>query len=189
MDKLKIFCKGVDAKMISSKLVPITSGSKNYYKARFVFTHEWDKFTKTAVFFNNKTSGVRYPVALTQVTPSYSKFPNYEIWECVIPYDVINGFGTLYTGVIGTIGTGDTQVILNSTAVFREIDFGITDLTAIQSPAPDIYQTLLQEIAEIQRNSQANWTETNTASMQYILNKDDVEEAVSWEVLPSSGQT
>lgn len=180
---MKVFCKGAKATIISDKMHPVTGGSENYYKMTFVFTHEWDKFTKTAMFFNNKKSGARFTQALTQVTPAYSVFPNYEIWECKIPNDVLISNGTLYAGVIGVSGTGATAITLNSTAVFRDIDFGISDISVIQNPSSDVYAQLLEELAKIQRESQADWNQEDTASIQYILNKDDVNESTTWDVV------
>lgn len=170
---MRIFCRGSKAKIIS-KNYPITSGSQSYFKIKFVFSHEWDKFTKVAMFFNNTGTGARYTQALTQVSLAYSIFPNYEVWECLIPKDVIAARGSLYVGVIGAYGSGDNAVMLNSTAVYCNIDFGIADLSVIQDPANDIYEQLLEEIAEIQRTSQVNWNEIDSSSMAYILNKPDI---------------
>lgn len=114
--------------------------SREYLKAKFIFTPDWDGCVKTAIFSGTEKA---YEVLLTGD-------------ECTVPHEVLGGrFGVSVFGI-----NGDMR-ITTDTAYITVHKSGFAEGETPSDPTPTVYEQLLNEIEE---NKQA--AEADTAKLQ-----------------------
>lgn len=108
---------------------PITSGSVNVYRAKFIFSQGWNGMTREAVFIG---SGQEKRVLLD------------ESGECDIPWETVTQHGGhLYAGVYGTT---DDSTLPTIKADLGEILEGVTDGgEESRPPTPDPWKQELDQ--------------------------------------------
>ena len=110
----------------------ISSGDVNYDTCSFTFDDTWDGFTKTAVFYQEKTN-VQYAV-----------LDGKDI--CVIPAAAMAKEGKMYIGVFGIKGTA----ILTSTLDTLDIERGaISGDNVSTEPADDVFLSIIAQYQRI----------------------------------------
>lgn len=113
----------------------VASGDQKSVKLRVRFSHEWDDYTRSAVFFTGVDETV-YEVMLTDN-------------QCDVPHEVLAKMGSLYFGFRGVDPTD--QRIKTSEVAKYSIRRGAPPGTATtQEPTPDVYQQILARLNEIE---------------------------------------
>lgn len=122
-----------DQNLIITNLPKLASGGYNETVVEFTFGPLWDGFTKTAVFYTDK-SRVYYIFI--------------EDDKAVVPHEVLANEGILHFGVFGysTDQARTTEVVR-----LAVVEGAITDTTAIHlDPTPDVYQQMVLIAARIE---------------------------------------
>lgn len=115
-----------DEVLIPLKTPTVSSGDVNCTCLQITFDDEWQEYTKTAVFFNEKTG------------ESYEKI--LENGSCTVPHEVMTNANTFLFGVRGV--NDALNKIKTSTIVKYKLERG-AELKKISEPSPDVYQQLL----------------------------------------------
>jgi len=132
MSIIKASC--VDQTLRLTNTPVIASGGVNEDFVEFSFCPLWDGYVKTAVFYNNR--GVFYAHLDRDDT-------------CVVPCQALELPGNLFIAVFGyKDGVTRTSEVLQYQIVEGAI-------TAVEDPDPDVYEQILEEIAEFR----AEWEE------------------------------
>ena len=111
----------------------IAAGGVLEDKVVFDFCSKWNGFVKTAVFWLDK--GEPYEVVLDKDD------------SCVIPFEVLTNAGNLFFGVYGVNADG---VKRTSEVIKYKIEKGAGEGIEHADPTPDMYEQLLERIAEIE---------------------------------------
>ena len=113
----------------------VVADSREYLRARFVFSGDWDGCTKTAIFAGKDGT---YEVLLTND-------------ECTVPHEVLTGrFGVSVYGVDGT------RRITTDTVYIAVQKSGFTEGETPSDPTPTVYEQLLNEIEENKQSAEAD---------------------------------
>lgn len=132
MSIIKASC--VDQTLRLTNTPVIASGGVNEDFVEFSFCPLWDGYVKTAVFYNNR--GVFY----AHLDRDDS---------CVVPFQALENPGNLFIAVFGyKDGVTRTSEVLQYQIVEGAI-------TAVSEPDPDVYEQIMEEIADIR----AEWEE------------------------------
>ena len=127
----------------------ISSGDVNYDTCAFTFDEEWNGFTKTAVFYQEKTN-VQYAVLNTNDI-------------CVIPAAAMAKAGKMHIGVFGIKNTA----ILTSTLETIDIERGAISGDGVSTePTDDVFLAI---IAQYQRILEMMAQYESTASQFNVL--------------------
>ncbi len=127
----------------------ISSGDVNYDTCAFTFDEEWNGFTKTAVFYQEKTN-VQYAVLNTNDI-------------CVIPAAAMDKAGKMHIGVFGIKNTA----ILTSTLETIDIERGAISGDGVSTePTDDVFLAI---IAQYQRILEMMAQYESTASQFNVL--------------------
>jgi hypothetical protein len=109
----------------------VASGDVESTRLHVDFDSHWEPYgNRTAVFFTSYSNAV-YEVMLAS-------------GECVIPYEVLTKAGTLY---IGVRGTNTDAAVKTSTLVKYKIEEGAPAGGTSKPPTPDVYQQILDIMA------------------------------------------
>lgn len=109
----------------------IASGDSNFDSCAFTFDETWDGFTKTAVFYQDKTN-VQYAVLSNDDT-------------CMIPAAAMAKAGRMY---IGVFGIKDTAVVTSTLATIDIKEGAISGGNISTEPTDDVFLAI---IAQYQR--------------------------------------
>ena len=113
----------------------VVADSREYLRARFVFSGDWDGCTKTAIFAGKDGT---YEVLLTND-------------ECTVPHEVLTGrFGVSVFGI-----NGNTR-ITTDTAYIAVHQSGFAEGETPSDPTPTVYEQLLNEIEENKQSAEAD---------------------------------
>ena len=113
----------------------VVADSREYLRARFVFTSDWDGCTKTAIFAGKDGT---YEALLMND-------------ECTVPHEVLTGrFGVSVYGVDGT------RRITTDTVYVAVQKSGFTEGETPSDPTPTVYEQLLNEIEENKQSAEAD---------------------------------
>lgn len=124
--------KNTDIKLV--KRVDLIAGVRNYIYATFIFMEPWDKIkNKQAVFMRNNIS---YVMPLLK---------NGDVFECVIPYEVMEEEGYFSLGVFG----GDR---LESNIILLEVIGGccLSSIAENNAPTPDWFCSIETQIMKME---------------------------------------
>lgn len=102
-----------------------TSNSQNYDRCMFMFSPEWEGYTKTAVFWQDKE--IRYEMALDDVD------------SCSVPNEVQRSSGFIFIGVIGRSG----NVIMASKILVVPINDGTEGGNANTTITQSLYDQMI----------------------------------------------
>ena len=127
---IRISCTDQTLKTIEAPVV--SSGGVKENKVVFSFCPLWDGFTKTAVFQLNDDAPYQAVVASDN--------------SCIIPAEALINSGKLHIGVYGVNADG----IKRTTALLvYDIAQGAAEGIVPPEPTPDVYEQILEEIANI----------------------------------------
>lgn len=145
----------------------IASGDSNFDSCKFVFDEVWDGFTKTGVFYQDKTN-VQYAVLGNDDT-------------CMIPEAAMAKAGRMY---IGVFGIKDTAVVTSTLCTVDIREGAISGGNVSTQPTDDVFLAIIaqyQRIADLmgkyeETAEQFNVTMAEQNSLLETLNAFDVEE-------------
>lgn len=145
----------------------ISSGDSNFDSCKFLFDETWDNFTKTGVFYQDK-SNVQYAVLESDDT-------------CMIPAAAMVRAGRMY---IGVFGIKDTMVVTSTLCTVDIKEGAISGENISTEPTDDVFLAIIaqyQRIADLmgQYEKTAAKFSANMAEQNKILetlNAFDVEE-------------
>lgn len=145
----------------------IASGDSNFDSCKFVFDKVWDGFTKTGVFYQDKTN-VQYAVLGNDDT-------------CMIPEAAMSKAGRMY---IGVFGIKDTAVVTSTLCTVDIREGAISGGNISTQPTDDVFLAIIaqyQRIAALmgkyeETAEQFNATMAEQNSLLETLNAFDVEE-------------
>lgn len=161
MDNLILKFKVKHQNISRLDLLKLVSGSRNYVKAQFSFTDDWNGTTKTARFTCNETT---YDMLLDDED------------SCLIPWEVINESGFFEVSVFG----GD--LITVDTSRVYVIESGYTEGGYPVPPTPSIYEQVIAKLEEVEAkvSPEAVKAEVDSylATIDFVT-EDDVENIVS----------
>lgn len=122
-------------RMDTSNTRHVVTDSREYLKAKFIFTPDWDGCVKTAIFSGTEKA---YEVLLTGD-------------ECTVPHEVLGGrFGVSVFGI-----NGDMR-ITTDTAYITVHKSGFAEGETPSDPTPTVYEQLLNEIEENKQSAEAD---------------------------------
>lgn len=110
----------------------IASGDSNFDSCTFTFDESWDGFTKTAVFYQDK-SNVQYTVLESDDT-------------CMIPTAAMARAGRMY---IGVFGIKDTAVVTSTLATVDIMEGAISGDTVSTEPTDDVFLAIIAQYQRI----------------------------------------
>lgn len=110
----------------------IASGDSNFDSCTFIFDELWEGFTKTAVFYQNK-SNVQYTVLESDDT-------------CMIPTAAMARAGRMY---IGVFGIKDTAVVTSTLATIDIMEGAISGDTVSTEPTDDVFLAIIAQYQRI----------------------------------------
>lgn len=110
----------------------IASGDSNFDSCTFTFDELWDGFTKTAVFYQDK-SNVQYTVLESDDT-------------CMIPTAAMARAGRMY---IGVFGIKDTAVVTSTLATVDIMEGAISGDTVSTEPTDDVFLAIIAQYQRI----------------------------------------
>lgn len=122
----------------------IASGDSNFDSCAFTFDSSWDGFTKTGVFYQDKTN-VQYAVLSSDDT-------------CIIPASAMAKPGRMY---IGVFGIKDTAVVTSTLGTIDIKEGAISGSNVSIEPTDDVFLAI---IAQYQRIVEMMAQYENTAS-------------------------
>lgn len=132
----------------------LASGSKNYLKAVFIFSQDWDGMCKTAVFVRN---GVKKYKLLVED-------------QCVIPWEVLQqgGFVLSVVGMRdGTVVTTDeVKADMQTTSIPVLVSNGYVAGRTVEPPTEDVYEQIIDML--INASEKANETLSECIDKMYI---------------------
>ena len=128
---IKVRC--IDQALIPTVAPTIAAGGVLEDKVIFEFCPLWDGFIKTAVFWLDK--GEPYEAALDAEN------------SCVIPFEALTNAGHMFFGVYGINADG---VKRTSEVIKYKIVQGAIEGVEHGEPTPDIYEQLLERLAQIE---------------------------------------
>lgn len=131
----------------------IASGGINENDIQFSFCSKWDGYAKICVFY--RQTGNYY----------YSLIDSND--KCSIPAECCTSAGKIYFGVVGT----KDNVTRTSEVLAYQIVEGA--VTTIDDPTPDIYQQILNELAEIRKALEIGQMDINGLTAETALADDD----------------
>ena len=132
MAQTVINVKCIDQTLILMEAPTIAAGGVDEDKIIFSFCPLWESFVKTAVFWQDKGSPYE---AIVDDNDS-----------CIIPSEVLEKHGNLFFGVYGINPDGIKRT---SEVVKYKIVKGAITGAAHVDPTPDVYEQLLEKIAEV----------------------------------------
>lgn len=107
----------------------IVSDSINYHKAHFTLDSKWNGYVKTATFTNNRTN-----VSVMK--------PLDENNDCIIPFEVLEDYGTLDVCLKGNLDTTTFYTYMSNPIVILES--GKTNSSTPLPPSQSVYDELIQ---------------------------------------------
>jgi len=110
----------------------ISSGDYNFDSCKFIFDGSWDGFTKTAVFYQDKTN-VQYAVLGNDDT-------------CIIPAAAMARAGRMY---IGVFGVKETSVVTSTMGNIDIPEGAISGENVSTEPADDIFLAIIAQYQRI----------------------------------------
>lgn len=110
----------------------IASGDSNFDSCKFTFDEMWDGFTKTAVFYQEKTN-VQYAVLSNDDT-------------CIIPAAAMAKAGRMY---IGVFGIKDTAVVTSTLEVVDIKEGAISGGNVSTEPTDDVFLAIIAQYQRI----------------------------------------
>lgn len=110
----------------------IASGDSNFDSCTFIFDELWDGFTKTAVFYQDK-SNAQYTVLESDDT-------------CMIPTAAMARAGRMY---IGVFGIKDTAVVTSTLATVDIMEGAISGDTVSTEPTDDVFLAIIAQYQRI----------------------------------------
>lgn len=110
----------------------IASGDSNFDSCTFTFDELWNGFTKTAVFYQDK-SNVQYTVLESDNT-------------CMIPTAAMARAGRMY---IGVFGIKDTAVLSSTLATIDIMEGAISGDTVSTEPTDDVFLAIIAQYQRI----------------------------------------
>ena len=110
----------------------IASGDSNFDSCTFIFDELWDGFTKTAVFYQDK-SNVQYTVLESDDT-------------CMIPTAAMARAGRMY---IGVFGIKDSAVVTSTLASIDIMEGAISGDTVSTEPTDDVFLAIIAQYQRI----------------------------------------
>lgn len=145
----------------------IASGDSNFDSCEFVFDETWDGFTKTGVFYQDKTN-VQYAVLGSDDT-------------CMIPTAAMARAGRMY---IGVFGIKDTAVVTSTLCIVDIREGAISGGNVSTEPTDDVFLAIIaqyQRIADLMSRYENTAAQFNASmeeqnSILETLNAFDVEE-------------
>lgn len=134
-------------RMDTSNVRHVVADSREYLKAKFIFTPDWEGCVKTAIFSGTEKA---YEVLLTGD-------------ECTVPHEVLGGrFGVSVFGI-----NGDMR-ITTDTAYITVHKSGFAEGETPSDPTPTVYEQLLGTIED---NKQA--AEADTEAVKALLTEHE----------------
>lgn len=110
----------------------IASGDSNFDSCKFIFDDTWEGFTKTGVFYQNK-SNVQYAVLGNDDT-------------CMIPAAAMAKAGRMY---IGVFGIKDTAVVTSTLATIDIKEGAISGGNVSTEPTDDVFLAIIAQYQRI----------------------------------------
>lgn len=118
----------------AANLGSLVAGNINSIFARFIFSPEWDRLARVAVFTNGGTS-----IAVSLTSDS-----------CAIPWEVLAEKGELYVSLRGIGDSGNVVICTENEFLGRVADsFANRNLTDGESATPTVIDSLLADVAEL----------------------------------------
>lgn len=147
----------------------IASGDSNFDSCKFMFDEMWDGFTKTGVFYQDRTN-VQYAVLGNDDT-------------CMIPTAAMARAGRMY---IGVFGIKDTAVVTSTLCTVDIREGAISGENVSTEPTDDVFLAIIaqyQRIADLmgkyeETAAQFNATMAEQNSILETLNAFDVTEVM-----------
>ncbi len=145
MSTINVNCLDQTMTIVNSPIIASGGVLENYIE--FTFCSEWSGFTKTAVFFADKT-------------PNYYSVIDLEN-RCVIPHEVTKKKGKMSFGVIGVNeeGVRRTSQVLH----YKIVEGGELEGAEPSDPTPDVWEQCLAQIGEAIRVA------GNASSVPYVV--------------------
>ena len=146
----------VTGQWIKSGGIVLVSSSVNIYSCSFVFSDDWNGYTKTAVFCLN--DGTNFEVPILQDT-------------CNIPWEALQEPGNLRIGVYGIMGSCENgqrypTVWTNDIRVARGTPSGETN-----PPTPSAYEQFVQQVEDASNQAVEAAQEAKDAAASIIQYK------------------
>ena len=116
----------------------VVADSIKYQKVKFVFSPEWEKYEKTAIFSNDSET---YNVVLNSENNMCTSEN-----ECYIPFEVLKP--PYFT--VSVFGVSGESRITTTKANVKVLESGYKEGDAPKNPTPDVYSQLLQIVATIE---------------------------------------
>lgn len=116
-----------DQNLIIAEKPKIASGNENSIEIHVEFNSEWDEYSKTAVFFNDKS------LIYEQLM---------ENGKCVVPHEVLKKAQLLYIGIRG-VNSSVTKVKTSALIEYHIVEGAPEGTATTIPPTADIYQQLL----------------------------------------------
>ncbi|MDY4081157.1 MAG: hypothetical protein SOY97_05965 [Candidatus Metalachnospira sp.] len=139
MSIINIDC--IDQTLVITNSPSLSSGDIENSKVAFNFDSAWERFTKTAIFYQNEDNVY------------YSMLDDNDV--CVIPWEAMQNKGTMYFGVYGQLdGTRITSEVIPYTV----LKGAITENLKPSGPTPDIYEQIMQGYAKMHFHVQQSVT-------------------------------
>ena len=116
----------------------VVADSIKYQKVKFVFSPEWEKYEKTAIFSNDSET---YNVVLNSENNMCTSEN-----ECYIPFEVLKP--PYFT--VSVFGVSGESRITTTKANVKVLESGYKEGEVPKNPTPDVYSQLLQIVATIE---------------------------------------